>query len=149
MSLQSYNGSFAEPGAAPFTPDTAVRTAAGRRRPDAGVECGPFEDEAYEAGEVRLVVEVLSPSTREFDMFAKLDEYKAVESLGYILLIEPNAPKAMLWSRRDARTWNHATFEGLDAAIEVGALALALKLEELYSGLAFRPAPKLIENERP
>ena len=81
-----------------------------RRRPDAGVECGPLDDDSHEAGDVRLVAEVLSPSTREFDMFGKLDEYKAIESLDYILLVEPNAPKGVLWSRSPDREWTHTTF---------------------------------------
>ena len=60
-----------------FTGDTAVRTLPGtRRRPDVGVECGHRDDGSYEAGEVRMVVEVLSPSTREFNLYGKLDEYK-------------------------------------------------------------------------
>jgi Uma2 family endonuclease len=130
----------------PFSADTAVRTVGKtRRRPDAGVECGELDDESHEAGEVRLVVEVLSPSTRELDMFGKLDEYKSIASLDHILLIEPNAPKAILWSRAADGSWEHATFEGLDVAIEMPGLGLRLKVADLYSGLTFRPAPKLVE----
>src|SRR4051812_24703928 len=82
-----------------FSADTAVRTPEGRRRPDAGVECGALDDQSFEAGEVRMVVEVLSPSTRDLDTFGKLDEYKAIDSIDHILLVEPNAPQAILWSR--------------------------------------------------
>jgi Uma2 family endonuclease len=98
----------------PFTSDTAVATAADkRRRPDAGIDCGEFRDEDFVAEFPRLVVEVLSPSTREFDMFGKLDEYKSVESLDYILLIEPNAPQAILWHRDIGRRWEHRPYEGV------------------------------------
>ena len=128
-----------------FTADTAVRTAAGRRRPDAGVECGTLDDESYEAGEVRMVIEVLSPSTRDLDTFGKLDEYKAVDSIDHILLVEPNAPQAILWSRAADRAWSHARVEGLEASINVASLGITLKLEELYSGLTFQPSPKLVE----
>src|SRR5688500_14654539 len=45
-----------------FTADTAVATRPRtRRRPDAGVECGPRHDNEYAANEPKLVVEVLSP----------------------------------------------------------------------------------------
>jgi Uma2 family endonuclease len=46
----------------PFTADTAVATMPRRRRrPDVGIECGERRDADYQAGQVRLVVEVLSP----------------------------------------------------------------------------------------
>ena len=94
-----------------------------RRRPDAGVECGRLDDQSHDAGDVRLVAEVLSPSTHEFDLFGKLDEYKAIESLEHILLIEPNSPQAILWSRTADRSWAHAKFEGLDASIGIESSA--------------------------
>jgi Uma2 family endonuclease len=128
-----------------FTADTAVRTATGRRRPDAGVECGRLDDESYEAGEVRMVIEVLSPSTRDLDTFGKLDEYKAIDSMDHILLVEPNAPQAILWSRAADRTWSLARIEGLQASVDVASLGITLKLEDLYSGLTFRPAPKPLQ----
>ena len=106
-----------------FTSDTAVRTVGRtRRRPDAGVECGPLDDQSHDAGDVRLVAEVLSPSTHEFDLFGKLDEYKSVETLEHILLIEPNSPQAILWSRAADRSWGHAKFEGLDASIRIESI---------------------------
>ena len=81
-----------------FTADTAVRTAPTRlRRPDAGVECGEWRDGDYVANEPRAVVEVLSPTVREFDLLGKLDEYRSVASLREIVVVEPNAPLAMLW----------------------------------------------------
>jgi Uma2 family endonuclease len=128
-----------------FTADTAVRTVKGRRRPDAGVECGPMDEESYEAGEVRMVVEVLSPSTRDFDTLGKLDEYKAIESMDYVLLVEPNAPQALLWSRASDRSWTNAEIEGLESAIEVKSLGVSLKLDAIYAGLTFRPAPRLVD----
>jgi Uma2 family endonuclease len=129
-----------------FTSDTAVSTVGRtRRRPDAGVDCGQLNDQSHDAGDVRLVAEVLSPSTHEFDLFGKLDEYKTVETLEHILLIEPNSPQAILWSRTADRSWGHAKFKGLDASIRIESIGVTLILEEVYSGLTFRPSPKLIE----
>jgi Uma2 family endonuclease len=133
-----------------FTADTAVRTMKGtRRRPDAGVECGERDDESFEAGEVRLVVEVLSPSTRDLDTIEKLDEYKAIGSIDYILVIEPNAPKAILWSRMTDRSWTHGKIEGLERSVEMKSLGLVLNMKEIDSGLTFRPAAKLVDRDGP
>ena len=124
----------------PFTADTAVATLAGRlRRPDVGVECGARQDESYKAGEPRLVVEVLSPSTREFNLFGKLDEYKAVPSLDAILLVDPNAPQCLLWAREADGSWAHRPYDGLEQLIDLPALGVALPLAEIYADLAFPP----------
>lgn len=130
-----------------FTADTAVRTPAGRRRPDAGVECGELDDQSYEAGDVRMVVEVLSPSTRDLDTIGKLDEYKAIDTMDHILLVEPNAPQAILWSRQPDRSWTHANFVGIEASISIQSLRIELKLADLYSGLEFRPPPRLVQGD--
>ena len=79
------------------TADIAIATMSGNlRRPDAQVDCGSRADTAYEATSPRLVVEVLSPSTRQTDLVLKLEEYKALPSLAYILLVEPDVPRALL-----------------------------------------------------
>ena len=130
----------------PFTADTAVATSrTRRRRPDAGVECGERRDDDYVANEPKVVVEVLSPSTREFDLLGKLDEYRAVDSLREIVVIEPNAPQARVWFRSDApgSDWTSRPVDGLDAAIELASVGIALPMREIYEGLDFPPLPRL------
>jgi Uma2 family endonuclease len=129
-----------------FTSDTVVRTLPYvKRRPDVGIECGRMEEESFEAGDVKLVIEVLSPSTREFNLYGKLDEYKSVATMQYVLLVEPNAPEAMLWSRGASGSWSYVNLEGLETSIDLSSLGLSLKLADIYGDLTFRPSPKLVE----
>jgi Uma2 family endonuclease len=122
----------------PFTADIAVLIPNGNvRLPDVGVDCGRFVDNAMYADAPRLVIEVLSPSTRDFDMFGKLDEYKTVESLTHIVLVDPDQPRAMHWWRAEDRTWRHQAHEGLEAVIAFPDLEIAIGLGELYRGLDF------------
>jgi len=129
----------------PFTADTAVRIPSGNiRRPDAGIDCGTYDDNATAADAPLLVVEVLSPSTRDFDMFGKLDEYRSVPSLRHIVIIDPDAPQAYHWTRDADGTWHHALLEGLDAVITIPDIPCALELATLYEGLTFTPRPRLM-----
>jgi Uma2 family endonuclease len=131
-----------------FTADTAVRIPAGNiRRPDLGVDCGRFIDDAAAADAPALVIEVLSPSTREFDMFVKLDEYKTVESLTHIVLIDPDTPQIIHWTRAPAEAWTIHEIEGLDAHVALPELNVTLSLAVLYAGLTSRPRPRLIADE--
>jgi Uma2 family endonuclease len=93
--------------------DTALRTSIrSARRPDVTVDCAPPEERSYEARRPTVVVEVLSPSTRKFDQFTKLDEYRRRPSLRHILLIDPDAVAAKLYSRADEGAWADADLTG-------------------------------------
>ncbi len=123
----------------PFTADTAVRIPNGNvRRSDVGIVCGPDDDDLTYAAAPRLVVGVLSPTTRSFDRARKLEEYKSVPSLDHILLVDPDAPEVILWSRDAARRWIDVLIEGIGAVIDLPALGVALPLAELYAGLSFQ-----------
>lgn len=120
------------------TDDVAVAMMNGNiRRPDATVDCGEKIDTSYEATSPRMVIEVLSPSTRQTDLVRKLEEYKALPSLAYILLVEPDLPRALLWWRAPGNLWELAQFDGLDGVIDLSAIGTELAMAELYEGLRF------------
>ncbi len=58
----------------PFTGDGSIETRPGQiRRPNVGVDCGPRDPNGTKKVLPRLVVEVLKPSTRDFDTFKRGD----------------------------------------------------------------------------
>jgi Uma2 family endonuclease len=130
---------------APFSADVAIRIPNGQiRRPDVGVDCGEVDQGATFSDAPRLLVEVLSPSTRAFDRVRKLEEYKSLPSLAHILLIDPDGPKALLWSRDTDGLWTHVVLSGLEATAELTALGVSLPLADLYEGLTFQRSPRLV-----
>lgn len=132
-------------GCRPFTGNGAIETYPGQiRRPDVGVDCGRREPGAFKAASPRLVAEVLSPSTRDFNSFGKLAEYKSVGSIDYIMLVEPNAPEVVVWSRDDNRDWTERTIRGLDESIALPTLGFDLPLAAIYETVAFPPRPRLV-----
>ncbi len=129
----------------PFTGDGSVETLPGQiRRPDLGVDCGPRDPNGLSAAEPRLVVEVLSPSTRDFDAFDKLEEYKTLPSLAAILLVEPNAPEIALWHRDADGVWQRRLVTGLDGTIDLPEFGMTLALADVYDGVAFPARPRLV-----
>ena len=132
----------------PFNGDGAVETKRGQiRRPDAGVECGPRQASAMMARLAKVVVEVLSPSTRDFDTYRKTGEYKLVPGLDRILLIDPNKPEIFMWSRDAAREWDETTVRGLDATIDMPEIGIALPLGEIYRDIEFPTELRLVPGE--
>ena len=135
-------------GCRPFTSDGSVETKPGQiRRPDIGVDCGRRDPNATKATSPRLVVEVLSPTTRDFDTIGKLEEYTLVESLERIVVVEPNAPEVIVWARGADRSWRKAILQGLDKEIDMPEIGVTLALAEVYDGVQFPAGPRLVAEE--
>lgn len=129
----------------PFTGDGSIATTPGQiRRPDIGVDCGRRDPNATTAASPRVVVEVLSPTTRDFDTIGKLEEYKLVDTLRRIVVIEPNAPEVIVWVRGADRNWRRDVVRGLDREIDMPEIAVTLPLAEIYDGVEFPPRPRLV-----
>lgn len=146
--LAELRGQLRGSGCRPFTGDSSIETLPGQiRRPDVGVNCGRRDPDAFRAALPRVVVEVLSPSTRDFDTFEKLAEYKQVNSLDTIVVVEPNAPEVVVWSRDASRTWVRRVVEGLDQTVDLPAIGVVLPLTEIYDGVVFPVRPRLVRRD--
>ena len=111
------------------------------------IKCGPSREKTFVALDPRAVFEVMSPSTRGFDQSKKLEEYKSVESLSHIVLIDPDSPELIAYQRDASRAWVARMFSGLAAEVEFADLGFSLSLAEIYSDVAFRAKPVLVVEE--
>lgn len=126
----------------PITQDTGIKISDTQiRRPDMAIKCGPSRDKTYHALDPRAVFEVLSPSTRSFDLTKKLEEYKSVASLRHIVLIDPDNPEIVTHHRRRDGIWESKTIKGLDSQIAFDDLEFDLPLAEIYREVTFHPKP--------
>jgi len=123
----------------PASADVAVRTKIRTvRRGDIIVICDPARRDSYEADDLKLVAEVLSPSNKGLDWLRKLDEYRAHPTLRHLLLVESETPKATL-AVRASGGWTTIDFDGLDGNIELPEIDCRLAMAGLYEGVAFEP----------
>jgi Uma2 family endonuclease len=126
----------------PWTADIAAKIPNGNvRQPDVTVDCAPVQPQSLASTAPTIVFEVLSPSTRTFDQIRKVDEYKRVPSLRHIVLIDPESPRIVVWSRPDENAaWADVEMSDLAAAIDLTAIGLTLGLTEIYDEIAFGEA---------
>jgi Uma2 family endonuclease len=133
-----------------FTSDIGIRTPLGRiRRLEVSVLCLPFDEEAMTSDSPRLVLEVLSESTERVDRLVKLDEYKAIDTLDYIVIADPTRVEVGCWSRDTERAWRAETFRESESIIRMPALGLAISLATFYERVPVtpRPRPRLVWEE--
>jgi Uma2 family endonuclease len=72
-----------------------------------------------------LLVEVLSPSTRDYDLGDKLERYQTIPTLRDVLLIDPKLPDVR-HVRRTAEGWETRRFLALSDTIDLAEVILPL-----------------------
>jgi Uma2 family endonuclease len=133
----------------PVTDDVAVRTRIKTvRRPEITVTCGEARDNSYEAQEPKMIVEVLSPSNAGVAWQRKLEEYRRLQGLAYILLVDTRRPDATLL-QRVATEWEPIDADDLGAAFELPAIGCRLAMRDVYEDVTFEEAGPARGIDRP
>jgi Uma2 family endonuclease len=102
--------------------------------PDVTVICGPSERDPASATHVtnpKLVVEVLSPSTAEFDRTEKRLHYQQIASLDAIVLVDYERAHIELWMRTDAGFQSEAFSAG--QTVPLVSIGCTLSVDEIYA----------------
>nr|UXE44468.1 hypothetical protein Hi04_10k_c2441B_00016 [uncultured bacterium] len=102
--------------------------------PDVTIVCGPREldpDDENTVTNPTLVVEVLSPSTEEYDRGEKLEHYQRIPALRQVVLVSQDARRLDVWTRGDGGVWTHAEAREGDVA-DLGSIGGRLDVRELY-----------------
>jgi Uma2 family endonuclease len=104
--------------------------------PDVFVRCGPRASHRTSVEDPVLVVEVLSEGTAQHDLTRKRLAYEAIPSLRRIAYVWVDEARIDMRVRDDSGRWGDETAEGLDAAMPVPELDLALPMIEIYEDSA-------------
>jgi len=83
-----------------------------------------------------LIVEVLSPSTEEYDRTDKFRMYRSIPSFCEYLLIRQNKVFVEHYSKR-SQGWNYSDFDSLDQSISLDSVNLELAIAEIYRDIIF------------
>jgi Uma2 family endonuclease len=137
-----------------YNPDTKLRIRTESKKrfyyPDLQVVCeSNLPTESYQDRPV-LVIEVLSPSTRLYDLDEKLTAYTQIPTLQYYLILEEHQPIAILF-RRNGELFERLQLEGIETGIDLPMLGISLSMREIYERIEFtatcvqEPDPEYLE----
>ena len=83
-----------------------------------------------------IIIEVLSPSTKNFDLSEKLPEYKRLDSLQQVIYINPKKVNVSTYTRTENHNaWINQDFYSLEDSIEVEGISVLLS--DIYSKIKF------------
>lgn len=106
--------------------------------PDVMVACGnvEFADEQEDTLlNPALIIEVLSPSTEDWDRGGKFGHYRTIESVREYLLVEQQRPHLELYTRQTDGRWVFSETGPTSSNIELASLGLTLAIDAIYAKL--------------
>lgn len=120
-----------------YTSDTRVKVEAARfyTYPDLSVTCEkPVFDERDRMALLNptLIVEVLSPSTADYDRGEKFAYYKKLTSLWEYVLVAQDTVRVEHFQRQEDGGWTATTVEGLDAWVDLPRIGCRVALRDIY-----------------
>jgi Uma2 family endonuclease len=107
---------------------------------DASVVCGELERDPQSPTHVTnptLVVEVLSPSSEEYDRGAKREHYQKLDSLREYVLVAQDRRRIEVFARGESDRWEHRVHEA-GTRFVLRSIGTDLAVDEIYAAADVR-----------
>jgi Uma2 family endonuclease len=106
--------------------------------PDITVVCGPLQytdDRKDTVTNPSLIIEVLSPSTMNFDLGEKAARYRDVPSLQEFLMVHQTPVDVEHYKRLRDASWQITAYRDGTAVIPLASLDISLPVSAIYQGV--------------
>jgi Uma2 family endonuclease len=103
--------------------------------PDVTVVCGPYETDPQDKNTIvnpRLLVEITSESTEEYDRGEKLESYQRIPSVDAIVLVSHREQLLEVFERQSDSTWRRSEARA-GASLPIAGLNATLSVNEVYA----------------
>ena len=120
---------------------TSVRIRVGSTKfvyPDVVVVCGKpvfSEGRADTITNPKVIIEVLSPSTLDYDYGTKLVWYRELPTVEDYVLVSQDAYRVEVFHRATEGRWILTTHQGADASCSIESLQISIPLADIFSGV--------------
>ncbi|HIO92092.1 MAG TPA: Uma2 family endonuclease [Leucothrix mucor] len=104
--------------------------------PDAMVLCEDGEIDEKHVQSPQIIIEVLSPSTSDYDHGKKFAYYRQIKTLQTYVMLHQDKPLAEVYQRCDDNAWLLNEYIGLDVVITIND-DLTLSMADLYRKIEF------------
>jgi len=131
----------------PFTSDQRIRVPAAdlSTYPDVSVVCGGLqldETDRLAITNPRVIFEVLSKSTENYDRGPKFELYQQLPSLAEYVVVYQTEPRVIHYARQPEGTWRYRLLIGKEQSLTLESLGCSLPLEAIYRQVEFLPEPE-------
>jgi Uma2 family endonuclease len=123
-----------------FGPRIHIPTSRTYSYADCGIICGEPQFSSEEQDNLTnplLIVEVLSPSTEDYDRGRKFELYRTIETFSEYLIIHQDKPHVEHYSRQEDKSCLLRDYNGKATTVSIPRLATQISLADLYSPAVF------------
>ena len=109
--------------------------------PDISIICGEIEttDDKFDTvTNPSVIIEILSPSTRDYDIGKKFNLYRDIDSLKEYILIDSENIVVEKHTRNNDNSWLLTEYKSIEATFLIETVGLEMKLSEIYFGVKFK-----------
>ena len=112
------------------------------RYPDVVVADEEGDSDTHNIKKPRILVEVISETSKYRDRVTKLQEYSKLPSLEYYIVVDQDTVNVEVYSRKK-NDWAYQLLENLSDVIDLSALGTSLSLATIYENI------KILKNRTP
>ncbi len=108
--------------------------------PDISIICGEIEttDDKFDTvTNPSVIIEILSASTRNYDIGKKFYLYREIESLKEYILIDSEKVAVEKYIKNVDNSWLLTEYKSIDSEFLIDTVGLSLKLVDVYFGVEF------------
>ena len=106
--------------------------------PDISIICGEIEttDDKFDTiTNPSVIIEILSPSTRDYDIGKKFYLYRDIESLKEYILIDSEKIVVEKYIRNNDNSWLLTEYKSIENSFSIETVGLEMKLSDIYFGV--------------
>jgi Uma2 family endonuclease len=116
------------------------------RYPDVVVADEKDDNHTHNITKPRILIEVISDSSKYRDRVTKLQEYSKIPSLDYYVVIDQDVVNVEVYSRKE-NGWHYQLLEDLSETVELSMFDMSLSLETVYENIVFTQATQKSDDE--
>jgi Uma2 family endonuclease len=99
--------------------------------PDISIQCKNAQAKGTEL-EVKVIIEILSPTTRSYDMGEKLGLYRNIENLEEYILIDTEKIYIENYRKIGNEKWELEIFRDVENSLPIQTIQYTMPLQEIY-----------------
>jgi Uma2 family endonuclease len=103
----------------------------------------PYDNRTDTLVNPRLIIEVLSKSTEDYDSGDKFKFYRSIPDLQEYLLIDQYDLEIQHYAKSDGGFWIYRAYESIDDAIALTSINAEITVAKIYEGVSFESTPPL------
>lgn len=107
---------------------------------DASVVCGPVQYADASGNTITnpsVIIEVLSPSTENYDRGKKFQQYRNIDTLREYLLIAQDSMYVELYIRQEQHRWLLVEIAQEDAIVSLDVIGCTMAIKDIYEDVEF------------